>query len=200
MARAKFKMPTSVKVVFDGQSHNLVPADKSYPSYLMSGRRLSWTNVAVGGQGWTQLRTTAATRLFPQFKGAQTTILIMNGGTQNMLDNQTGAQIYADAWLYADQARAAGADYVICTTIQNAGPFFGSPTEAQESARQVANGLILADSLGKFDEVVDITQSPLDNTGDQYYYFLDRVHMNPQGAKIMADFVAPALDAVLASI
>ena len=196
MPQARFRQKTDIRIIFDGQSHNKVPAERPYPRWLMSGRPYSWKTVAIEGYSWTDLRPTASTRLFPHFLANTTNILIMNGGTQNIRLNQSGATAYADAVQYKNEAKAAGADYVIYTTIPRYGPLFGEPTAPQAQARLDHNVLVLANS-GSFDAVANISEAPIDDTLDPDYFAIDRTHFTILGSMYVAEKVAPALDQVL---
>lgn len=196
------------RVVFDGQSHNLLPGNVepappweaisgpehlNYPSRLMAGRGIPWTNVAIGGASWTTLATTAATRLWPIAGTATATILVMVGGTNDITDGDTGAQAYADAVSYAEAARTNGFGPIIAGTIPGA----ASLNASHETQRQSHNALLLANGDGAFDYVVDFDATALADWTDPVYYFTDEIHWVAAGAQLAAETVAPYLDAAL---
>jgi hypothetical protein len=130
---------------------------------------------AVGGTSMTSLLANFETRASQWIAPAsfEPTIYVLCGGTQDILDGDSGTQIYADAGALADAARAAGAQYVICTTVFPAVPFTGP----QEAARVAANALILADASSKFDAEIDFEVEGLDDPADPRSYFFDGVHL-----------------------
>lgn len=185
------------RVVFDGQSHNNIPAaPNGMPSQLMSGRSIPWANVAVNGASWTSLLATVGSRrVYEQATlHAGQTILVMTGGTQDILDGDTGAQVYADAVAYAEAARTAGYDYALASTIPDALNIDDDPDQAQ--ARADHNGLILADAAEAFDGVIDF-DTALPDVGDTTYWDVDFVHLKPAGAGVVAALYAPLLDAIV---
>ena len=185
----------AVRVVFDGQSLNLIPAGyPSYPIQTMKDRSEAYCVVAIAGTSWTTLATTAATRLHPLGPLATTSVLVMNGGTQDVLDGDSGATIMADAVSYADNARAAGFDFVIITTI----PPAAGMTAGQNTARGDFNTLVMADAGADFDVSVNLLSGALADNTDQNYYAFDQVHWAEGGAKVAADLIKAALDTVLA--
>lgn len=186
--------PTT-RIVFDGQSLNTIPAaaGQAYPHQTMRGRSEAYTVVAISGTSWTVLATTAATRLHPLGPLATTSVLVMNGGTSDLTEDDSGATIMADAVSYADAARTAGFDYVIVTTIPPAVHLTG----ARETARDDFNTLVVADAGGDFDAVVDFRGTVLNDYSDADYYIFDQIHWGVGGAKVAADLVAAAIDSVL---
>jgi hypothetical protein len=189
---------TPFRVVFDGQSLNVIPPYEgnilgwSYPWYLMRGRGIPASVVAVSGQSWTTLFTTIESRLYPVLNRADVTVLIMCGGTSDIASGDSGAQLYADHRQYADAARTEGATYVIATTlVGNTGNDAG-----EEAARAAFNALLLADAGNSFDAVVDLDATALTDWTDGDYYF-DGVHWYDPGAVLAANTVAPALDLIL---
>jgi len=198
MTRGAFRAPGPWRVVFDGQSLNLVGLNldltthTTYPEQVMADRRVVWNNVAISGASWTVLATTAATRLHPLANRNDNTLLVMCGGTADIAAGDSGATLYADEVAYANAARTAGFDYIICTTlVGNSGNDAG-----EETARLNHNSLLLADASNAFDAVVDFDVPPIDDWTDLDYYF-DGVHWWVTGAEAAANLMAPALDAVL---
>jgi lysophospholipase L1-like esterase len=186
-------------------------APDNYPAQLMAGRRFDGlgipaVNVAISGAGFFELIVDAATRLYPHARNLGpgfADVLILNGGHGDVLDHTaTGAQAYSDLEAYIDGARTAGFTHVIATTMPGVGPNVlgtGRPTPAEYDAIEDFRALVMANSAGA-DEVVDLFVPPLDDATDGTYWYLDRTHPIEAGAVAMADLVAPALDAVLASL
>lgn len=126
---------------------------------------------------------------------AQITIVIGVGGTTDYALNRTGAQVYADEVSWANSVRAAGADYIIQTTTTPSTTF----TAPQDTNRINGNILVMADASNAFDYSIDLAGDPrLSNPIDTTYYNPDGTHPNSAGAQVIADLIAPALDAILA--
>lgn len=182
------------RIIFDGQSLNLISTDAetTYPIFVMEGLSLPYSVVAVGGQSWTSLAGTAPTRLHPYGGTADTLTLVMTGGSSDILDGDTGATVMADAVAYADAARAAGFDNVICTTIPPTIAFDTSESDAKDDF----NTLLVADAGSDFDAVVDLRVTDLEDATDSTFY-LDGVHWNAAGCEVAGGLAQTALTTVL---
>lgn len=179
------------RVVFDGQSYNNWPVPpNNYPSVLMRGRKIPWHNASVDGWSWAFLATNATTRLHPQLTVSDYTVLILQGGQGDITNTPgSGSTAYTRISTYADNARAAGADYIIATTMPPAS-FLFPPGGQQETERLSHNTLLLADANGAFDTIVDIA-----DLAEPTYN--DTVHPNILGAQIIAQRLAGPLDVAL---
>ena len=205
--RTATRAPAPVRVVFDGQSLNLVPIDHpelSFPARVMAGRGIPWHNAAVSGVGWAWLAGDASTRLFPQARARVgcTDILVMQGGQTDIFLNHTGAEVYDLAVDYAIAARSAGFDKVILTTMPAMGPTTGSPPvpTAPQWAEALAHNVLVRSNSGGFDGVADLYQGALTDATNPTYYMGDRLHFVAAGAQVAANIIAPVLDVVLDSI
>lgn len=197
--------------VFDGQSLNQFPFQpNNYPTQMMAalgtidGLEPPWSIVAEGAASWSELaagvyRPTAGVsvapavdRLFIHANQGLTTFLLMCGGTQDVLEGDTAATIYGDMESYADNAKAAGFTYVIAQTIATSTAFSGG----EETVRDAANVLILADAGGAFDATVNIDVAPLDDPADTDYYS-DGIHPTALGATVLADVTLAAVESLL---
>ncbi len=213
------RSPAPVRLVFDGQSHNLWPPpglyDRHgpYPAHLMAGplAGIAWANVAIGNTAWGTPTTpgtlahTAPTRLHRHARNRPgcTDLLVMFGGSTDTFGGGglTGAQVYARALDYAARARAAGFHHVIAVTIPVTGPEGGygpgRPTAGEYAAQTEHNALMVAGAGTDWDAVVDLTRAPLLDPTDRTYWEADRVHLSGQGARIVAqlvhDQIAPLL-------
>jgi hypothetical protein len=183
-------------VVFDGQSLNFFGG---YPAKLMAAHPgVPYRNAWSSGCSWTVLATTQAERTFPFAHAGQRTILIMNGGTSDLVNERDdGATLYADERSYAEQARAAGFDEVIITTTTPAEGF--SPLV--DANRLVANHLVVANADSAFDYTVDfdVDLSPelsLHDSSDVAAY-PDGVHWSPAAAQVAADLVDAQLSRII---
>jgi hypothetical protein len=185
------------RVVFDGQSLLQTPAERPLPTALMvKCPGYDWTTVAVGGAGWGELGPgatgvePAARRLFPQVRPGRIDVLFMCGGQGDILDlGSTGAQAYTAATTYKNNAKAAGFDYVVITTMPAMGPqVFPStpeaprPTPAEYTAIADYNAAVLGNA-GAFDLVMDISTAPLNNATNMTYFAFDRLHFEVMGAE-----------------
>jgi lysophospholipase L1-like esterase len=160
----------------------------------MLGRDVPWSNVSISGTSWSTLATTAVSRADHVIKNADKTVLIMCGGTSDVLENDSAATILSDMESYANNRRAAGVDYIINTTITG----YTSFTGPQEAVRVAANALIEASSV--WDAVVDLAAVPeLDDPTDVTYYS-GGLHWTAAGAQVVADEIAPALDEALEAL
>lgn len=181
-------------LLFDGQSLNDFG---SYPAKVNLGYPalygMTLRNLSVGGFGWEDLAANADTRLFPYCSTAPTTVLMMNGCQNDLLDDDDAATVYALMVAYADAARlTGGVEKVLAVTVPAADPSYF--TAGQDAERQALNATLVATgvSSGDFDAIADIAAAPeLDGTDPTYY--LDIVHWTPAGAQVAADIVRPVL-------
>lgn len=211
MSRLQLRLTSpAIRVVWDGQSLNNVPTPgngTSCPEVAMSGLGYPFANVAINGASWAELTNATgeasgqprSTRLYPQFtKHTGQSILVLLGGTSSVDEGLTSAQIMTAITDYADDARTAGADYVIGCTI----PPSASHDASEDTEREGFNTLLKADAGGDFDAVVDITENeagPLyDNTDATYY--VDQVHWTATGAAYAAGLIRPALVTAIAAL
>lgn len=177
-------------VVFDGQSLNQFPASpNTYPEQLMASYpTVPYENVAVDGLSWTTLATTVTTRLNLHAKAGLTSILIMCGGTTDIAtEGDTAQATYDQMVTYANNARTAGFDKVIATTITDGFVF----DAGEQTIRAAFNVLLLADASDAFDGVADLDAampSRLDTT-----YYADGLHWTTAGAALAASTVATVL-------
>lgn len=213
MTQAKLRTPAPIRIVFDGQSLNNVPAyPMNMPHYVMANRFIPWVDVAISGMGWLDLTPTVATRLYPYARNRPgcVDILMLEGGQGDILNSGTGyesdhvdgATTYTRAVTYANNARTAGFDYVLISNITPIGPNVlgtGRPTTSEESAIEDYQALILANS-GGFDAVIDINQPPLNDATNGTYFYVDRTHWVEEGARAAAAIISPVLDAFLGSL
>lgn len=186
---------SGTRVVFDGQSLNIVPTTSSYPAQTMANAPgVPWKNVAIGGAAIVQLTRTVADRVDRWPALSAYTIYVLCEGTTEIGLAETGADFYTAIGAYADHARSVGYDYVIATTISPSTIFSGGV----ETERQNANTLLLADASGKFDDVVDVTTGVMADPNDTTYY-VDGTHFTAAGAGVVAGIVYAALSPVLAA-
>ena len=196
-----------VLIIGDGQSHSNTPSGFAIPDVVSTELGYALSSVGVGGSSWSTLLTTVDTRLGPVLSdnAASTAVLLMIGGTHDIVEGDTAATVYADAVAYAAVARslATGPLYIVAATIPPIGPNVLSNyhfTEAEEAVRIAANALMLEDPSGAFDAAVDIAIAPYDDPTDPTYFQVDQVHLTQLGAHDIAkDIVIPAVESVLAN-
>lgn len=202
-----------VRIVYDGQSLNLQPPPGdgvSMPEVASAGLGYPFANVAFGGASWTALAAgtggveAAATRLNPVLALSAGVVLVLTGGTSDLIfEDDDGATVMADIVAYSDAARSvattAGTSiHVIASTI----PETFNMTGDEQTARQAFNTLLLADAGGDFDAVIDLTESeagPLADSTDSTYY-ADGVHWNATGAAYAAGLIRPAIVTGIAAL
>ena len=207
-----------VAIVSDGQSHTNSPAGNAIPDVLARKLGVPHHNSGIGGWSWTTLldnqaeATSHANRTLRFLNAAQTMVYLMIGGTQDVLDGDTGAQIYADHVRAARAARAhrpSGLLIVACTIppSDETNPLaFGHFTPAEEAQRVAANALILGDAQGAFDLKIDLDVAPFNDptevesevdAGDGTWA-IDGVHYSVDGAeKITTTLIYPVVKAAL---
>lgn len=206
-----FRSKASHRIIFEGQSLNNAPPDEGsilghgYPWHLMRGLGLPYNIPAVSGTplyngGSGDLYSDLDTRVFPLIGRDLKTIVIICGGTTDVTLNETGSEMYDDHVQHAEALYAAGADYVLTTTICAANHF----TAPQDAERIICNNLLLTNADSVFSGVVDLMSTPLedpsDQSGDEGYqndYYFDGVHWYDPGAIVCANAVRPYLTTLL---
>lgn len=169
-------------IVFDGQSGNNVPDPGSVPTLVMADRGEPWVNTSQNGQGFYALDVTVADRVGPVLGGWERSVVVMVGGVQDVEDGADADAVLDAFETYAGLLRDLGADRVIATTITGSVNF-----DATEEAMRVAANALIAGSAA-FDAVVDIAALDPERAGDG-------VHWTEAGAQVVADALAPVLDA-----
>lgn len=186
---------STTRVVFTGQSLNVVPATNSYPMQLMNGYfpRVLWHNSAVSGAAWSSLDKTKNVLEAPWAAIAKYSILVMNGGTTDLVLDSTGLDVYTAMGAHATWARSVGFDYIIGTTITPDTGFTGP----EETQRLDANSRILADVSGYFDAKIDFMSDARLTDASNALYYTGGLHWTEAGAGIAAGIAQPVLAPVL---
>lgn len=197
MSQARVRTPL-VAVVFDGQSFNLLPGplNGGYPVTLMNTYfpTIAWSNVSIGAMSWTKLSATATHRCYVHGNDGLTTVLIMNGGTNDITSEaDSGATLYADQGAYATAAKAAGFDLIICLTLTKANSMSGT----EDTNRLNNNTLVIADASNYFDGVVQVAEDSRMSDPTDTTYFSDGVHWTAAGCAVVAGLTQPVLSALL---
>lgn len=210
------RRPRPARIVFDGQSRVAAPAWEGAPLFGFSwarivviGRGVAARMVGIPGWSFTQLAENFETRAAPYITPAhiEPSIYVLCGGHSDVSAESDPAEtVYSDAGHLAGLARAAGAVYVICTTILPSIALKGD----NNVRREAANHLILTDPDGHFDDSVNFEVSGLDDPLGPGY--ADGVHIAgwpssygdrfPQdvGTPRAAEVAAPHIDAAIAAV
>jgi hypothetical protein len=199
-----FRIP-EVCITFAGQSLNggpVIGLANSYPNVLIAslraqGIRATRFDTWVGGIAWGQLDDQPGR--FAAAEAGLVTIQCQVGGTTDYayLTGAEGATVYANMSTIADEAHAAGFDYVIGTTTTPSVSILGG----NDTKRLAGNALMTdTDALvangGSFDAVVDFCSDPdLDAYTDSGY--IDQTHFSIPGAITAAGMMETAILALL---
>jgi hypothetical protein len=181
------------KVTFDGQSFNIIPAP-TFPATLMANfPQVARYNPSQGSTPWDDLAARAAQDVWPYGTRADVAILIMNGGTSDVLNGDSGTELYNEQVRYAQAARAAGYDAIFTTTIcPSVG--FGA---GQNTNRIAGNNLLLGNADGAFDGVADVGGDPRMQSPGTAPYYWDGTHPsappNPSGIGVEVELFLPFL-------
>ena len=175
-------------VVIDGQSLNGgqgFGVEESWPYKVFEGV-VPRADVWRPGTGWVDLAATRHERVDPMARRAEVTVLSMNGGSNDMLGGESGANTYAVQQAYCAAAKAAGFDLVVNFTLLPSTVITGD----MESERQTLNGLVVVNDGGPFDGVVDLTRHA-DLNDPSGSLFFDGLHLLPKGYTEVADLARP---------
>lgn len=147
---------------------------------------MPWVTIAISGTAWSTLDNTLTARAAPLASYEQTVVVLV-GGTSDLIEGDTAATALADLESYVATYRTLGADRIIGTTVTPSSLF----NAGMETQRVALNTATLASDV--FDDVVDLAAIPelADNLDTDYYY--DGTHWTAAGAQFAADAVAAAL-------
>ncbi len=141
-------------------------------SGLMPGLLQVWltNDISAGGETVvSHMIPEFATEALPLLRGPPyTDILILRGGTNDILFNTSAADLEAGIQSYCTTARAAGFKVVIATITPGTAFWYPAPKEAVRVAVNTwikANWANWADAIWKLDEVTEL----LDPTDATYY-------------------------------
>lgn len=195
----------AVAILGEGQSHCNTPAGRAIPHAVAQALGLPPPFLpAVGGASWTTLASTLTTRCFPFVRACRRPIVLLIGGTQDCIEGDTGAAIYAEMADHAVRIRRnMPTDGLIigCTipAVDGDNPLTGGAwTAPREAERVAANLLIVADGSGRFDAVADIASVLTDPTlvwpNDGALYDIDGTHLAQAGVDAATVVVLEAID------
>jgi len=184
---------TQYLVVLDGQSFNVIPtAPNNFASQIMRYfPHVSFKNPSKSATSWDELYSRAPQEVWPEAARAATSILVMNGGTSDVGDGDSGSLIYSDQRAYAQAARAAGFDKIMTVTIIPYGGIAGS----FETNRLAGNTQLKANADGAFDAVVDFAgDARLQDPTNLTYFQADQTHPCwPGGVGVEVELALPTL-------
>jgi lysophospholipase L1-like esterase len=193
--------PRIGRVIFDGDSLTAGSGtNTSYPSCLMARwpRPTPWKNIAVGGETLETILQNAPTNVDPFYaKGRWRNVVVLWAGTNDIaLWNHLTALIYSQLKQYAWARQARGYTVVVLTLLPRSDKAV-QPVTDFEARRQELNRLIRSEWEGFADLLVDVGADPrIGDAGDELdstHYLADRVHLNTEGQRVVAELVGGAL-------
>ncbi|MBM3146794.1 MAG: hypothetical protein FJ000_02750 [Actinobacteria bacterium] len=191
--------PPDAAVVFDGDSLTagfMLPEAESYPAQLMATLppSVTWVNVAVSGQTWSQLLADAGTDVDGRYDDRRAANVVVVWAAANDLATGFPAQEILDhARRYCEERRQRGFRVIVLTMY----PLQPKDVDAEyDQLRREYNELLRAGWPGFADGLVDVAADERlgDDSGPQRSaYFLDLVHLTTAGYGVIADRVRPVL-------
>lgn len=196
MSQSRSRDPAPVRIVFDGQSMNILPYPRHIPFFTMHGTGVPYIITGYPGYGWTQLTPTQEARLVPQVrnKPGLTDVLVMNGGQGDILGDfdTTGEEAFATAVTYATAARSYGFSYIILCTWPDISPNIEASSPAKRAEFLAFNEYARNNYTTDFDSLVDLGSVLTDYT-DKTLYSEDDIHLNEHGAYVGAQLMKTTL-------
>lgn len=182
----------SIWTVFGGQSMAITGGAPA--SLMQNFPNDPYKIVAEGGLSVTLLAGHAAARLHPYAHVGRKNVLILvapgYGDIKNELD--LGLVLYNDQVSYANDARTAGFDFVISSTLTPSTDF----NIAMDTQRIDANNRLVADASNAFDGVADLANVAGLNDINNATYYADSVHWTAAGGDLAAATLLPVYNAV----
>lgn len=172
-------------------------AGNDYPSLivpLLTGGSTTWNKWNNGNAGDTiaNMETKAQTFVDP-FQGMFTRSVVVGwAGTNDLAAGTSGATAAAALATWCTARRSAGADkIVIMDCIAR-----GNLTAPQQTERLAFNAALAANGSPTWDTLVKLSlDSRLSNSADTTYYNADTIHLTDAGYAVVANLVAPAVNA-----
>jgi lysophospholipase L1-like esterase len=187
---------TAARVVLDGNSYGVGFGTRllSYAPFSTNGTTM--VNVAVNGQWTTQMIADMATQVYPLFQSGVQNILVFQEGSNDVANELSATDALANTKQYCQNIRAYAAAngievvIVVHTLIhrdqEDIVPNFNTLIDSY-------NTLLLADTSGGWDIVLQPHLDPLFATYASGGYDTDRVHPNETGQAWYADALRDAL-------
>lgn len=189
---------TTPQLVFDGQSFNYAPVSSApYPNLLLNMLEGQAFGVVVGKSGTTyaQRNTDVVTRTDSLFANSEMSVVLDVGGVSDLFSvadggaGLTAAQTLSAAQAYANNRKAAGADYVIGFTVTNSTQFANNATA--NNNRVSYNNMLRESAV--HDAIVDQAAFPEFQDPNDTAYFYDGLHPTAAGATLIAQAAHTAL-------
>jgi hypothetical protein len=188
-----------VNIVVDGDSlafgSKASTPGKSFPNQMTAllGKRYPITNIAVAGQGASDMLRDEAAQLYPLVnpKAKKNVVVIWGLTNEAVVSGITAQQCVDHVLTYVENATSHGFNKAIVLTMVNLKGFTGNYTEeGLEAKRQVINALLRADA-GEHFVLVDLdSHLELSDSSNRKYFAEDQVHMIVPAYLIVAKHVA----------
>lgn len=191
-----------VLVVFDGDSltSGTGPPGTDYPSYTLEQlpKGVAMVNVAVPGQEWGDMLDDVEREVDPLFTpSARHNVVVVWAGTNDLHRTHTARRVWRELREYCLARRGRGWKVVVLTVLPKI------PTESGcrfERQRRLLNHDIREHWMEVADALADVAHDK--RVGDYAglfgaQYKTDRVHLNADGNRVIADVVAGALRPLL---
>jgi hypothetical protein len=180
---------TSYSLNFDGDSLTKL---RVYPLCLldMCGRGHPYKNISVGGQTMQTILANAANADAMYDAGYTKNFLFIRAGTNDINAGRTAQQIHDDLASYCTGRQTTGFTVIAFTISPN--------TAYDNTVRNAANALILADWETWADGLVDVSSLPVAYASlPDYHYIGDGVHYTSAGEAEIATLAKTVLDGLL---
>jgi lysophospholipase L1-like esterase len=174
-----------------------MPVADSWPSQMLSslgGAGSNWyhQNLAVSGEKLTDMITDGATEVDEKWiQHRLRNILIVFGGTNDIVNGATGTEAYELLVTYCLARRAAYplVKIIVCTMLPRI-----QFDATMETYRETFNTNVRNNFASFSDKVADVAaDSRLDDYSDTTYYNVDGIHTNAAGNLVIADLVEAKL-------
>lgn len=192
-------------IVFDGDSLTegyFLTEAQSYPAHVMEQlpAKLGWTNVAVSGQTWPDLLADVNLEVDPLYRPQRAVnVVVVWAGANDLASGYDAREIFDNARAYCEARRRVGFT-VVTLTMYPAEPVWMD--QGFEMERREYNELLRTHWPEFADALVDVAAD--ERIGDRSPasredYFLDVLHLNEDGYKVIADCVVRTLRTLLPS-
>jgi lysophospholipase L1-like esterase len=190
-----------VNIVVDGDSlafGSKASPGKSFPSQMAAllGKRYPITNIAVPGQGTSDMVRNEAKLAYPLVnpKAKKNVIVVWELTNEAVSTGVKAADCVNHILTYVENATSHKYDRAIVLTMVNRKGFTGGETvDSLEVKRLAINDLLRADRGAHF-TLVDLAIHPqLENSSNRRFFNEDQVHLTDAGYAIVAKDVAAAI-------